>query len=275
MKIFILDKFKITKFKLPEKIEDSFLIPYKGYRNKNDLFVTVEANENKWQLKSNGIINVMDDSNLFDFVEINDYDCYCLNVLGQEEQVVLYALPTRETETYNLQFQNLTSITIGSSANCNIFYENNLTAELHAEIKNINNEWYIAVNEDDSYRTYVNGERILTAKLKVGDVIFINGLKIIWMKDFLKINNPKQMISVNGANAYEKINEVDNTKYSPVSEEESNIELYSEDDYFYHMPRVVPVINPEEIIIDPPPGGEIREELPFLLTLGTSLTLLG
>ena len=36
MKIFILDKFKITKFDLPEKIEDSFLIPYKGYNNKND-----------------------------------------------------------------------------------------------------------------------------------------------------------------------------------------------------------------------------------------------
>ena len=37
MKIFILDKLKITKFNLPEKIEDSFLIPYKGENNKNDI----------------------------------------------------------------------------------------------------------------------------------------------------------------------------------------------------------------------------------------------
>ena len=43
MKIFILDKFKITKFNLPSKAEDSFLIPYKGLDNKSDNFVTVEG----------------------------------------------------------------------------------------------------------------------------------------------------------------------------------------------------------------------------------------
>ena len=52
MKIFILDKFKITKFNLPEKIEDSFLIPYKSYNNTNENLITVEAVENNWQLKS-------------------------------------------------------------------------------------------------------------------------------------------------------------------------------------------------------------------------------
>ena len=34
MKIFILDKFKITKFNLPEKVDDSFLVPYIGYDGK-------------------------------------------------------------------------------------------------------------------------------------------------------------------------------------------------------------------------------------------------
>ena len=273
MKIFILDKFKITKFNLPEQIEDSFLIPYKGHNNKEDNFVTVEADEDKWQLRSNGTVNVLDGTNLIDCAELSNYNYYTLKVLGQDETVTLFSLPTQEMESYKLQFKNLTNITIGASPNCNISYRNNLTTELHAEIKLINNEWYIAASADDNYRTYINGERILTAKLNVGDVIFINGLKIIWMKTFMKINNPKQCVAVTGLNSFEELEVIDNTKYTSVSDEEANVDLYNEEDYFYHMPRIVPTINIEDVTIDPPPGGGEEEELPLLLTLGTSFTM--
>ena len=273
MKIFILDKFKITKFNLPEKVEDSFLIPYKGYNN-DDNFVTVEANENKWQLKSNGTVNIVDGTNLLESAVLDSYSYYYLKVLGQEEYATLFALPSKDEETYKLEFRNLDSITIGASPNCNISYRNNLTSDIHAEIKLINNSWYIAGSADDRYRTYINGERILTAQLNVGDVIFINGLKVIWMKNFIKINNPKQTVSVTGFETYEDLNVIDNTKYAPVSDEEANVDLYNEDDYFYHMPRVVPIMNNEQVTIDPPPGGGETEELPFLLTIGTSITML-
>ena len=85
MKIFILDKFKITKFTLPDKIEDSFLIPYKGYNNKDDIFVTVEEQENKWCLKSNGTVNILDGVNILDKASLEDYSYYHLKVLGQED----------------------------------------------------------------------------------------------------------------------------------------------------------------------------------------------
>ena len=273
MKIFILDKFKITKFNLPEKVEDSFLIPYNGYNNKNDNVVTVEANNDKWQLKSNGNVNIIDGTNLLDSVILENYSYYSLKILGQNEYGTLFAMPSKDEETYKLDFKNLKSITIGSSPNTNIYYRNNLTSEIHAEIKFVNNEWYLAGSADDSFRTYVNGERVLTAKLNTGDVIFINGLKIIWMKSFLKINNPKQTVSVTGLSAFEELDVVDNTKYTPVTDEEANVDLYDEDDYFYHMPRLVPTVNPVEIEIDAPPSGDHQEELPLLLTLGSSLTM--
>jgi len=273
MKIFILDRFKITKFDLPQKVEDSFLIPYKGYNNKNDNFVTVEANNDKWQLKSNGTVNILDGTNIVDDIYLEAYNYYLLKILGQEEVAVLFTIPSREEETYKLDVKNLTRITIGASPNCNISYRNNLTAELHAELKFINNEWYIAGSADDSYRTYVNGERVITAKLNVGDVIFINGLKLIWMKLFIKINNPKQAVSVIGMNAFEELEVIDNTKYTPVSDEEANVDLYNEDDYFYHVPRLVPIIEPVDIEIDSPPGGDSTEDLPILLTLGSSITM--
>ena len=68
MKIYILDKYKITKFNLPEKIEDSFLISYSGYNNKKDNFITIEAEDNKWQLKSNGHSNIISNSGIIDFI---------------------------------------------------------------------------------------------------------------------------------------------------------------------------------------------------------------
>ena len=194
MKIFILDKTKITKFNLPETPADSFLIPYFGQNNNNETFVTVEANDDKWELKSNGTVNILDGSNILDKVYLENFVYYTLKILGQNDYATLFALPTIDTETYKLQIKNITSITIGSSPNCNISYRNSLTAELHAEIKFINNGWYIAGSADDAYRTYINGDRILTAKLNVGDVIFINGLKIIWMESFIKINNPKNAV---------------------------------------------------------------------------------
>lgn len=273
MKIFILDKFKITKFNLPEKVEDSFLIPYIGYNGKNDNFVTVEANKDKWQLKSNGTVNIVDGTNMLDSVILDNYSYYSLKILGQEEYATLFVLPNRDEETYKLEIKNITSITIGSSSETNISYRNNLTGSLHAEIKFLNNDWYIAGSTDDSFRTYINGERILTAKLNVGDVIFINGLKITWMKNFIKINNPKSCLTVSGLKAFEELNVTDNTKYTPVTDEEANVDLYNEDEYFSHMPRLVPTVDPIEIEIDAPPGGDNQEELPILLTIGSSLTM--
>ena len=273
MKIFILDKYKITRFNLPEKIDDSFLIPYKGYGNPNETFVTVEANKDKWQLKSNGTVNIIDGITLIDNAFLENYSCYSLKVLGQKDYATLFAIPSKDEETYKLEFKNLTSISIGSNPNCNIYYRNNLTSKLHAEIKLVNNEWYIAGSADDSFRTYINGDRILTAKLNIGDVIFINGLKIVWMKDFIKINNPKQNVSVKNLTAYKELEVADNTKYAPVSDEDASVNLYDEDDYFYHMPRLVPTMDEEEIEIDPPPNGDNNEEMPVLLTIGSSITM--
>ena len=44
--------------------------------------------------------------------------------------------------------------------------------------------------ESDTLFAHLNNERIRAKKLKVGDVIFLYGLKIIWMGDFIQVNNP-------------------------------------------------------------------------------------
>ena len=120
-----------------------------------------------------------------------------------------------------------------------------------------------------------DGKRIVRReKLHVGDILFINGLKIVWMRTFIVVNNPGGGVKVQGLNLYSEQVVSDNTKYSPVTEEESCIDLYKEDDYFSHTPRLRTVFEDETIVIDAPPGNQAPEEdMPFLLTIGTSLTM--
>lgn len=274
MKLFILDKCKITKFNLPEKIEDSFLIPYMSTGDFKENMITVEAEQEKWYLKSNGNVNVINGKVFEPKTILEEYKIYSLKILNQDEIISLVALPDVDAETYKIQFNKLTSITIGSDSNANIFYNNLATAQMHAEIKVIDNCWHLLVNNDEAYKTYVNEERVINnQKLKIGDVIFINGLKIIWMNNFIKINNPIKSVTVKGFQPYQDLEGFDIANCPPVTDEEGSVDLYNEDDYFFHSPRMRTILEEEEVQIDPPPGSQIGEELPLILTLGSSLTM--
>ena len=273
MKIVILDKVKITKFNLPEKIEDSFLISFKVNNNKETNYVTVEEKDSKWQLKSNGNVTIMSGTTKVREAFLDEGSYYMLKVLGQKELLTLFALASRDEETYKLSTNGINNITIGSSTQTNISYRNNVTGKVHAAIKKLKDGWYVAGSSDPNYKTYINGERILTSKLNIGDVIFINGLKIIWMNYYIKINNPRKQIVVSGLSEYKELDIVDNTKYTPVTDEESSIDLYKDEDYFYHLPRIVSVIDQKEFFIDPPPTKTETEKMPLILTLGSSVTM--
>ena len=187
----------------------------------------------------------------------------------------MFALPTQENELYKLNYNGLQRITIGNSTNCNINYQNAITSELHASIEvSQDGNWYIKEGKELKSFVYVNNKKVTNAKLKCGDIVFINGFKIIWMKEYMEINNPNKSVTVTGIPAYEQYQAANNI-VEPVSDEESTVDLYKEDDYFYHVPRLKGKIVEEEILIDAPPAKQETEDVPFLLSLGSSLTMLG
>ena len=56
----------------------------------------------------------------------------------------------------------------------------------------------VYLRSDSQFLTYVNNHVVTNQQLFVGDVIFINGLKLIWMRQFIQINNPNQQVTVAG-----------------------------------------------------------------------------
>lgn len=273
VKVLLVDKKRIHKYFLPDNLDDSFVISYRPLGSKGECLITFEKSNEHIYLKSNGTVNIFDSNMIVNEALISDYGFYILKILGTNDYVYLYTFPNVEKEVYRLDFNSLNSIKIGNGQKCNIFYQNNLTGPLHAEIKFVDNRWQIVSTDPTKFLVYVNHNRKSQSNLKVGDMIFINGLKIVWMGNFLTVNNPKNKVGVVGLSAHIDKDAITNEQYTPVSDEEKIVELYREEEYFYHIPRIREVIDDEEISIDPPPGEDRIEELPFILTIGTSLTM--
>jgi len=273
LKIYLIDNYNIDKYILPTKIDSAFLMTYRSLNNDEDSIITIEAEDGKWKLKSNGNVNIINNQEIVEEMTLEDYSFYYLKITGRNEYIMLYASPTIEKEIYALEYSNLSSIKIGNSKECNILYNSPLVDTIQCEIKKNEDKWIIE-SRTNKFSTYVNNQSVSTCELKIGDVIFLNGLKLIWMNGFLKINNPKSSISVSGLGAHTDSSSVDNSAFNEVSDEEVSINLYNEDDYFFHTPRMREKIEHLFVEIDSPPSKDASEDIPFLLTLGTSLTML-
>ena len=128
-------------------------------------------------------------------------------------------------------------------------------------------------NFDKDYGCFINNKPVFNENklLFNGDVIFIMGLKIIIMGKSIFINNPlekvdydRKMFSIN-----EKEYNLSNLK----EEDESDLEIYSEKDYFAKAPRIRNIIEKEKVKIDAPPQIQSKEGMPLIYVLGTTLSM--
>ena len=275
MKLFITDEEKITNYHLPEEISEMFLFSYVGVANKKENHISIESSNNKWFFKSNGSVDALDDSNIsISSLELDDYKSYRLKVVSEESPVMLYSLPSQENSAKEISLYDISNvisiqeINIGNKEKNQVYYNNPLLDKKEIKIVFENNFWYI-VSSDDAY-VYLNKTRVKKAKLSMGDVIFTYGLTIIWMNNFFKINNPLNSVVINGLNSYNSPDYGLNTAYLETNSFEKDL---ISTDYFFHTPTLRPVLEKEEVKIDAPPESQIHEELPFLLTIGSSLTM--
>ena len=273
MKVYVTNNKKIEKYNFPSKVEDFFSVNYYVESKKTNFVITFEGRDDKWYLKTNGNVNIVSSNQIVEEAEIKEYGVYNIKLLGVNELTLLYVMPTQEDVLYSLDYETTSKITIGNSQNCNIYYRSNILSELHATIEKKENVWILTKNSNNNIEVYVNDRTVTTHALKYGDIIFISGLKIIWLPNFFKINNPNKMIYVSGIKAYTTSTGSDNEHTDPVSDEESVVELYKEDDYFYHIPILKETVEAEGLLIDSPPGNQLKSTLPFWLTIGSILTM--
>lgn len=104
---------------------------------------------------------------------------------------------------------------------------------------------------------YVNGKMTHSQQLKIFDEVFIMGLSIIFMGDYIAVRNLKVESTLPEVTTF--------VLKIPVSETEKN--------YFVSTPRILKSLDVDEIEIDAPPSPFTVDETPVILALGPSLTM--
>ena len=258
---------------LPREIKDNYWITdIDSFDNIRNL-INVEANNGKWILVSNYDTHIIDTNKTYDRVELKEYQFYSIKNDNEKSIYYLYATPDIEKtyKAYNITTNG--NLSIGTNTSNNIIYRNVLVSDIHASLEYNDGLWKIYDNNSNA-GVYVNDKRISKSyNLEYGDIIFISGLKIIVMQDFLLINDVFDLVRINTdiLKIREKDNYfIDNTKEK---EEDLNRNLYAKEEYFYRSPRFIEDIVKEEISFDNPPAKIHQEEGSLILTIGPMFTM--
>lgn len=267
MLIYLIQKKEITSLRLPSVVQGNYWLSYKSDFGEDVNLVNIEANENRWIVKSNVDSMLQIDNAYQSSVALEVYNLY--QIKTNNEMMYLFVMPSYDTSFGKYDVINSTEITIGRANNNTIFYNSNLVADIHTKISQSNGNWIVS-NIDQKFGTYVNKEKTSQKVLIPGDTVFIMGLKIIFMGDFFAINNPNNMLRLNG-NALAFRQEISHDLID--TKEDPYLNLYTEDDYFEKSPRFITKFERETVIIDAPPEKIEEEEPPLLLTIGPMMSM--
>ncbi len=278
MRVSIIKNKKIQNIILPEVKEGNYWISDVDNNGINRNLISIEVENDKWKLISNNEVFCVVGEQEQAYVYLEEYNFYTIKNSVENSVVLLYCSPVR-TEYNYYDFSELVNndVIIGNSEK-SIIKVPFLNTDV-ALIKKEDNKIFISSISPD-VAVYVNCERLLKKKeIKIGDVIFINGLKIVYMVAIRENFTTSLCFWINSisglvvsANAYTY--PVSNV--TPVTEElEDEIEypLYDEKEYYHKTPRFISRIVPLELSIDAPPVKTEEQETSALLTIGPMLTM--
>ncbi|MGN1326958.1 MAG: FHA domain-containing protein, partial [Clostridia bacterium] len=285
MIVTLIGKNVLNKIKLPQ-------IPIGNYwiTDENDKkLVNINGDGESWKIVSNNNVKILkpksvtslnvskiarSPENIIEEITLEEYTTYYVYLKDYSNNAfVIYCAPIFEEHFTHLNIKSSQEIFIGSGDQCHISYKNPLVKEKHARIFFSNGKLMLE-DLDSDFGTFVNNTptRKGLKMLFNGDVIFIMGLKIIIMGRTIYMNNPFNRVTY--SNEIFERSEIKLRVPTDLEEDEDDdIELYSEKDYFSRAPRITNVIERERIKIDPPPQADTKESMPLMYVLGSSLSM--
>jgi S-DNA-T family DNA segregation ATPase FtsK/SpoIIIE len=240
-----------------------------GWRE--DITLPLEVWDGVWSMSGGKQFQITRNERPVEKVELNPG--LLINCVMRADTDTVFSVTVDEAQDGNSRFDKYFHdpgvapwVTIGSGDGNIIRYQNEFCSPKHAEI--VFEDGKAKVKDLNSVNgTFVNG-RLLTGErvLRYGDVVYIIGLKILYLGNVLAVNNPKNACTV------------DDLKLKPirieVSGETEEHEYEAEDNYFLRTPRKIETLNDETFTIEkcPPPNRQKRP--PVFLTIGPAFTMM-
>ena len=199
------------------------------------------------------------------------YDGQLIRIENEEKT---YFLSVEKASKDQLLFRNYSvrsgmNISIGSLADSDIFYDNPYVSECHAALLRMGQQWKIQ-DLGSEYGVYINGVRCEYADLKLGDVIYIVGMRIVVGSGFLSISGGKGQVRVSQRILQESGS--DHGGYLHYYGQEGTEE---KEHYFNRAPRKCEDIPQRTIIVEGPPMSMKRSQMPLMLRMGSSMVMGG
>lgn len=285
MLVTLIGKDNLYKIRLPNKKTGDYWITDNESGKK---LINIIGKNNEWQIYSNEqakilnprVVNsiniskiVKSSSNILSYINLKENGIYYVSLAENPNTLyILLCESVYEKNFVHLKTNNFQEITVGSSENNDIIYNNPIIREKQARIFFSNGKLMLE-NYDESYGTFLNNLPVAN-KLKLvfnGDIIYIMGLRIVLVGNNIFINNPFNRVTYS-LRKFELAEEkqVQITNYDIQDE---NIQLFSDKDYFTRAPRITNKIEKEKIKIDAPPQKEEKDEKPLIYTIGPSLAM--
>ena len=231
-------------------------------------FIYIEARENAWYaFCGKDAFFCIDEHGIGKSVQL--FDQSLIKIVFKDQKYALYA--EKENENSNVfhayYIEKNAQIHIGRSHSCDICYPNKLVSRSHAVLYWAGACWNI---RDDESRNgvYLNGRAVKEAPVKIGDVIYIMGLRIAMGTGFITINDTGNRVEIT-------------TPYIRRILSSSDVQFSlaparpSEDQLFKRQPRRKLSVDYTPIEIEMPPVPLSSNQIPLLMRMGSPMVMGG
>ncbi len=250
-------KEKVCEFPLPPVNNRTISIDISQFSGEKGI-INFEIFDSVWRIVKSDDFIIMLDKEPIEEKELSDGDTFIIKQKRGNLQFALLALRTSEntTEYRKWKLSGVNAISIGKDSDCNIVYVEKLVSHKHALLKR-NGANFVLVDSSTN-GTFLNGKKVNgEVTLKIFDTIYIFGLKIIYLGDYIATN---KILEVN--TTLEEAVEFSN-EYAPF-EDNSN---------FSRSPRRTEPLDSELIEIEAPPSKQKLNNQPLIFIIGPSVTM--
>lgn len=225
----------------------------------------VEARDGRWYAVSTGaawFANCPPDQK--HCVALTDQ---CLLIIRLETvNYILYAeeVTWERAVFHNYRILAAEELRIGRVQGNDIQYDMPLVSSTHAILRYRGDHWEVS-DHDSLNGTYLNGHKVRDAGLKMGDVLYIVGLRIILGAGFISMNCGGRPVYVNAARLV-PLRQEQRLPVPPAGGGEGQ-------ELFNRQPRRRQALNPEPIALEGPPMSINQNHMPLLLRMGSSMVM--
>ncbi len=182
-----------------------------------------------------------------------------------QQMVMIYAeAKTKNRQQYGYMLMpGPITLKVGADAGCDIIYDDPHVARHHLTLRYDGKAWSATV-EKGAGHIYVNGSLFEGGALRMGDMLFLMGMRMVFLPGILCCNCPDGRVKPNRRDIGQvEVPEIDQRDYYRQAPERT---------YFNRMPRFVKTMEEEKLSVDAPPAQQDMQQQSALLQMGPALT---